>query len=469
MKTKLLFSLLFLTITVFSISAFSQTLKTFNGPFDGGGRTQSGTATYTYYEDAETHNYVKQGLFKYTYNHIGFSQTITGSFIKGLRNGVWTSSITMTDWGTQNPYSTGTISLTTNYKNGYADGNWKLLKSLKTRNKYLSYGAYKWEAYSPIKTKTINMNFKSGYMVGAVNIIADDLDGYFKANGNFDNNSLCVGTWTINDGSINKEFIYKDNFLYEFIARDDKGEIMRNMNGYAKYDNQYLYFVKAKEMSPKQREDEGIHIDTTGSKVNDNIYYYFNSLFSNDYFLFDDIGGDLSYKAKKFLGGFELKISQTETKEDKRKKDSLNVISNKQAELQKHRKDSITELSRKLVEKNAEGKKQYEELSNKYLTFKGLYVVNKPSMYLVDKNKQPVIEETYPKGKHLYQKSEALIETLNNEYKNCSDIDKIIEKGKYLIAIIDKLIAISSTETKDIDKQMKNAETNEDVKKILGL
>ena len=76
-------------MTVLSLSAYCQTLKTFNGTFNDG-KLQNGTAVYTYYEDPNTHEYLKQGAFKYTFtgkgDYQGYDQTITGNFEKGLKN-----------------------------------------------------------------------------------------------------------------------------------------------------------------------------------------------------------------------------------------------------------------------------------------------------------------------------------------------------------------------------------------------
>lgn len=306
------------TLTLFiialSLNTFGQALKTFNGPFNDG-RLQNGNATYTYYEDPNSHEYLKQGAFKYTFkgqgDYTGYDQTITGSFDKGLRTGTWSYIITMTDFGNGNPYSTGTVSLTANYKNGYADGNWKEIRSYKNRKKYLVYGQYKWEPFEPLKTMTINMNFSDGKLIGAVNI--NDEFAKFKATGSYDNNSLCTGTWMINDmgWGKNRELIYKDNLLYDFVIRDNSGAVLE---GTTKYQNDYDNLVKAKAMTQKEREESGLSIDTVCGgdlcAATNNIKEYFPKLFSIDYFLYEFIGGDLSFK-EGFKGGCNLQVTTT--------------------------------------------------------------------------------------------------------------------------------------------------------------
>lgn len=301
-------------MTLLSIITFGQTLKTFNGAFSDG-KLQNGSAVYTYYEDPETHEYLKQGAFKYTFNgkgdYQGYNQTITGNFEKGLKTGTWTYSITMADFGNDNPYYTGTVSLVSNYKNGYADGNWKEVRSYKTRKKYFSYSKYAWEAFGPVKNMTINMNFKNGFIVGEVNI--NDEFANFKASGNYDNNSLCIGTWIINDmgWGKNRELIYKDNYLYEFIARSNSGAVEE---GTTKYQLGYDNLIKARALTREEREEEGLSIDTicggTSCAATNNIESYFPKLFSIDYFLYEFIGGDLSFK-EGFKGGCDIQINKS--------------------------------------------------------------------------------------------------------------------------------------------------------------
>lgn len=308
---QLLSTLIFLLTMNYS---YSQALKTFNGTFNDG-RLQSGNATYTYYEDPNTHEYLKQGAFNYTFkgqgDYSGFNQTITGNFEKGLKHGTWTYIITMTDFGKDNPYATGTITLTSNYKKGYADGSWKEIRSYKNRRKNLVSGQFKWEPFDALKTMTINMNFKDGYLAGEINI--NDEFAKFKATGSYDNSSLCTGTWIINDigWGKNRELIYKDNILYEFIARGNNGEVLE---GSTKYQNDYDNLVKAKAMTPKEREEKGMSIDTIcGSDLcaaTNNLKEYFPKLFSVDYFLYEFIGGDLSFK-EGFKGGCNIQVSTT--------------------------------------------------------------------------------------------------------------------------------------------------------------
>lgn len=286
-------------MAILPISIYGQSLKTFSGEFNDG-KAQNGVAIYTYYEDPNTHEYVKQGSFKYTFDgqgsYKGYNQTITGNFEKGLRNGLWTYTISMSDFGYNNPYFTGKITLTANYKNGYADGNWKEIRTLKSRKKYLMYGQYNWEEFEPVKNMIIDLNFKSGYVIGELNI--NDEFSKFKMNLSLDNNSYLTGTSIVSETGWGNNYqdTFKDNYLYESINRGNNGEVKGQSNNQTEYDS----FLKTKTMSINQIEDAGFVIDTICGM--DKLNKYFSQLFSEEYFLFDKIDGDLTYKAGSFLG-----------------------------------------------------------------------------------------------------------------------------------------------------------------------
>lgn len=510
-----------LTLTL-SLNSFCQTLKTFNGTFNDG-LLQNGNASYTYYEDPNTHEYLKQGAFSYTFkgkgDYSGFDRTITGSFNKGLKNGVWTYIITMTDFGQQNPYYTETIILTANYKNGYADGNWKEVRSAKKREKYFVYGQYKWEPFDALKTMTINMNFKNGKLIGAVNI--NDEFAKFKAIGSYDNNSLCIGTWMINDMAWGKnhELIYKDNLLYDYIARGNNGEVLEAST---KYQYDYDNLVKAKAMTQKEKEEAGLSIDTVCGgdlcAATYNIKDYFPKLFSVDYFLYKFIGGDLSYK-EGFQGGCNLRVTTTnytssanstflkeaddfynkndliqayehyisidlmtiKPSERNAITDKISLIKPKVSELIKARNDEQAKIdSSAKADKQAkieeQTKKQnqeelistrQQEISKKHSEFEKHYVEHQEIRSIIDG--KPLTVSTYPKGKQIYEKGEKVYQEKTTLLHSEKDNDKILAMENDILRLLDKLISLASTDTKDLNKQLKKAESSEDINKVLGL
>ncbi len=292
--------ILLLLIAISQIN-YCQNLKTFSGEFTSP-ILPDGTAKYTYYEDENTHEYVKHGMFKYIFVgkgvYKGYNETITGNFSNGLKNGLWTYNITNLDFATDNPYYTGTVTLQANYKDGYANGNWKMFRTEKKRNKLYTSSGYYWGPFGAVKSMNISMNFSDGFIIGNVNI--NDEFEKFKTTGNYDNNSMCIGTWKIDNIGWNnhKELIYKDNVLYEFIARDNNGNVLI---GTAKYQDQYDNYISAKSSGVEINKNCGIY----GAAATSNLGEYFKKILSEDYFLYDEIGGDLTFK-EGVKGGCEF-------------------------------------------------------------------------------------------------------------------------------------------------------------------
>jgi len=293
-------------------TATGQELKSYSGPF-ADGKSPNGTATYKYYEDPETREYVKHGPFTYTLkgqgNYAGYDQTITGSFKNGLKHGVWTYTINMSDYGQGNPYSTGKVTLVANYQDGYAHGNWTQTQAIKKRDRYLAYGQYRWEPFGPLRNMRISMNFDKGHLVGDVDI--NDEFTQFRAKGSFGNDGLATGTWQVNATAWgkNRELIYKDNYLYEFVARSNSGAVL---SGTTKYIDGYNKFIRARQMSESEREEAGLLIERVcGERCapTNSLLDYMRKQLANEYFLYSWIEGDLTYK-EGIQGGCDLQVRQ---------------------------------------------------------------------------------------------------------------------------------------------------------------
>lgn len=353
---KKLFTLFLMSMAIF---ANSQTLKTYNGPYTINGCIGNGTASYTYYEDPDTRKYVKHGSFNATFKgtgeDIGFYQTISGKFENGLRTGIWTITITFTDFNESRPvlgdnyymqsggmtYRTGKISLISNYKNGLADGNWKEIRTYKTRQKVIYYGSYQWGSFGPEKTVSINMNFNKGYLVGSVSVN----DEFNKCNitGNLDENSFLIGKWVKNDfiANENYEIYFKDNILFETIFRTNSGNIISHNN----YQDVYNICLNVIAMPPELRFEEGYSIDTVPYSpiMDDNfsistlrtyIYYLWNIRLFNC----NMIEGDITFN-EGAKGGFFIVVNQTNYAP------LSEIQSYKEAEIQYNKNDLAKALS----------------------------------------------------------------------------------------------------------------------------
>lgn len=135
-------------------------------------------------------------------------------------------------------------------------------------------------------------------------------------------------------------------------------------------------------------------------------------------------------------------------------------------------KDKIKEVN-EIIEKMAQAKVKFDlqvkKIDTLYSNFKSLYVVNKQSFWVDPVTHKQIIRVTYPVGEYLYKKSNAIINTLLTDYKVVLDGETEIVKGNLIISILEKMIALADTETKDIEKQIKKTESDEEVKMILGL
>lgn len=296
----------------------AQTSKTFNGDFEDG-RYPVGIAKFSYYEDPETREYIKNGAFSYVFEKgaslsEGLKEHITGNFVQGLKNGTWSYNVERKDYdpSSSNSYVTGNTSLVANYKNGYAHGTWEYKSSTKERKKEYSFGSLVWGEFKPVHTVSMSFSFKDGYIVGPVNI---NDSWNFKAHGSYDQQSLCTSTWTIDDPSFKQEFIYKNNILYEYLVRDNSGKV-----------SEHLKFTEEYEMATKPSiEEMPVKIDTTTCGNTDPvcsptriIESYLFILFNKDLFLYDYIGGDLSYNESRpfqvFKGGKHVFIRKVNFK-----------------------------------------------------------------------------------------------------------------------------------------------------------
>tara|TARA_B110000967_G_scaffold39596_1_gene39342 strand:+ start:1544 stop:3385 length:1842 start_codon:yes stop_codon:yes gene_type:complete len=296
-----------------SAVSYGQTLKTFNGSFPNG-KSQPGTASYKYYEDPQTREYIKQGAFKYSIigkdDLKGLKQTISGNYEKGLKQGTWTYKLIMNDYFLGYYHATGTITLISNYKNGLADGNWTYYTKNKTR-KYSNYTG--WGEYRPEEVVNASMNFVDGKVVGNVDINAV---GVFTAKGSYDEDSYSVGKWKLNllDKNQTYEIIYKNKFMTDFIGRNGSGQILdgsTSLNPELNAERNQKY-LDLREKSTEELEMDGYELDTvcSGNIPTKYIQPYFKMMMSSDWFLYKFIKGDLTYDYNSIHGGCNIVVNK---------------------------------------------------------------------------------------------------------------------------------------------------------------
>ena len=176
-----LLRLLALLVCQVSLGVSAQTQKTYNGDWDlSYPLNTNGKATYTYYEDPKTYERVKNGPFTLTYigtgTSKGFDFKVKGNYMNNLKNGIWSQNITLTDLkGLSNEgyYASGTIILTSTYKNGNPDGIWKFISNIKGRKLLFNANTrtYYFGTYIKPETEELTVNFQNGFAIGKVHYV----------------------------------------------------------------------------------------------------------------------------------------------------------------------------------------------------------------------------------------------------------------------------------------------------------
>lgn len=272
------------------ISIYGQeNLKTITEDF------QEGKATYQYYEDQTTGNFVKHGTFKYVKQQGSYAETATGTFNKGMRNGVWTYKISGTDYpNSMGSYTTRTMNATLTYKNGMPDGLWKLTDFSKARSKMLApHNTFRWSDYETITDDNVSMTFKNGVAVGTVThknkgkVITYTLNELGYATGTHNLNRY-IGTETI---------VYKDGVVVKDIVRDASGKIIDSDSFILEDEEKWLAVAKQYMNGEIAQADVfKLGADIFEKELSESVDV--EVAFQHDYLYLKGIGGDKTLKER---------------------------------------------------------------------------------------------------------------------------------------------------------------------------
>ena len=218
-----------LLLLVITHVGFSQNLKNYSGEYPNEFGSK-GVATYTYYIDTKTSNYVKHGLFKYIMKQgNNYNAVFNGSFKNGKRDGIWNFNITRLDDPSDNVFYTGSITLTANYINGLPNGSWNYSNTMKYRGKvFIPGGGFRWGNYISEPTVTVSANFKNGITIGAISII-NGIGNYSIVKGSFNSNGFLDKAWTLRSAREEDEMTFDNGIQKSFIAREiPSGKVFEN-------------------------------------------------------------------------------------------------------------------------------------------------------------------------------------------------------------------------------------------------
>lgn len=295
---KKLQTLLFTSLITSSI--VGQTLKTFNGEYENG-EVQKGKATYTYYEDIKTMEYIKHGQFKYTLNVNGdyggtYSELISGNYINGKKDGQWNYTISKVDNPSSNEaYYTGTITLVINYAKGKPNGSWVYKNQLKHRNRTIRG----WANYVNDVPEKVSAVFQNGIITGNITFANSPLYAeYNNITGQFDGKGFLDGKWVFKSSDKEKVLEFKYGIIRGFIIRDiTNGKVINK-----EYDNDELNQLKDNfsigKISVSELQAKGYNVDTITAPKSE--LYDFSTSFNMTMFRFRYITGDDTYFYQEF-------------------------------------------------------------------------------------------------------------------------------------------------------------------------
>lgn len=295
---------LYITIFLWSSFSFGQELKTYKGKF-ASEYSPEGVATYTYYEDKETLEYVKHGNFTY---HLKLKSPekgqieieISGKFNHGRRNGTWKYTRKRVDFKNEskkNSYATGESVLIANYKDGYPNGEWNYILKNRNRKRLYAFGGYSWSDYSKEFKRSAELNFSKGVLIGKIklnNVGLSYRGEYFIIEGQFNEKGFMDGEWKWQDYDRQETTLYKKGVLLNYIIRDlNSGKVISRNNDFQDIRTAFLQG----KLSNERIKSERIYIDTLEAGLRFN-----KSEIVGDLLFYKYIDGDRTYFYKELYG-----------------------------------------------------------------------------------------------------------------------------------------------------------------------
>jgi hypothetical protein len=234
-----------LVLTLLSaIPVSAQVKKIHSGPYELTGFLSNQKATYSYYENAASEDWIMDGPFQYNGSAHGVFNgsclyAVKGTFSKGLRVGQWISTITYKDWplygsGSANTYFSGTIKLQHSYTNGRPHGSWSYSGHTtgRTIGRNIAGAVLYGQPFQDMN-RDAKLTFANGTVWGPVSYHA----GNKTIAGAFDKDSKPDGIFLISkEGSVTTATFNKGVLLSE-VTRAETGVITRRLQFNPTIDN----------------------------------------------------------------------------------------------------------------------------------------------------------------------------------------------------------------------------------------
>lgn len=287
---------LYIIIFLWSSFSFGQDLKTYKGKF-ASDYSPEGAATYTYYEDKETLEFVKHGNFTY---HLKLKSPekgqieieISGKFNHGKRNGSWKYTRKRVDFKNEskkNSYATGESVLIANYKDGYPNGEWNYTLKNRNRQRIYTLVGYTWSDYSKEFIRSAHLNFNKGTLTSNLKL---NNNNSRTIEGQFNEDGFMIGKWVWQNGTSQTIKTFEKGVLMTQISRDiATGNI--NKKDF-EFQDIRKKFVDGK-LTVDDIKSQRIFIDTLEAGLSFN-----QTEIVNDALFYKYIDGDLTYFYKEF-------------------------------------------------------------------------------------------------------------------------------------------------------------------------
>jgi len=324
----------------------AQNLKTYSGVYK---LTYplflNGTATYTYYENPDTYERVREGHFKFIYkiqkNKVGSGTiTIEGNYKNNLKHGKWTYTEEEQDLKSGDYYMTGVTKLIANYNNGVPHGSWVSLLQGKSRQVFfnrnkLQYEFGEWRGENKAK---LTANFTNGMLTGKVNYTKTDKQTNKNTTVDFelDKDGFFIGKFITDEGSGKYINEFENGFLFKTVSvNTQNGDV--KVNDYTDDLRIAKEIQNIKETNPLELEN--LDFKLIQSTVSNRFLEVIISehFFNNDLFRFNDIKGDVNFKEGKYhYDGFKTYVIERQvTPIVLEKFKTLIVLMNKMGKLKK--------------------------------------------------------------------------------------------------------------------------------------
>lgn len=266
-----------LVVFVFaSIIASAQDILRYDGPFENA-RHEKGTATYSYYKNAETGKLVKHGPFRYKVkikdSKKRIYRNITGEYKSGWKDGTWEYSYTTKDLKKKDGYYYSyNVHMVANYDAGWPNGEWTYTASIKRRRNNVIMGKSSWLPYEVFDDVNMVAHFKHGLLVDSLR--RTSLQASYSMF--CDNDGFLNGTFKFSSDTSNVTIVYQDGFAMEKIP----------FNKVDLQVDEYDYYQKYKD----NLNENGAALDTM------TLTFYPKSLnksiYNDEYFNYRFIDGD---------------------------------------------------------------------------------------------------------------------------------------------------------------------------------